>query len=127
MRGMSEPMTDGPVQQSIERHLRDALAPALLKVANESHMHSVPPGSESHFRVVVVADSFQGQPLVRRHRRVNQALRAELDAGLHALSIIALTPAQYEQRNGPLPATPTCRGGSVMDKEMAHVAEATRR
>ena len=126
MHGMSEPMTDGPVQQSIKHNLASALAPTLLQVSNESHMHSVPPGSESHFRVVVVAEAFEGQPLVRRHRRVNQALKAELDAGLHALSIIALTPAQYEERPGPLPASPSCRGGATVDEEMAHVAAAVR-
>ena len=123
-------MTDalpGPIQQSIERDLDDAFAPDLLEVANESNMHSVPEGSESHFRVVVVTESFAGQPLVKRHRRVNQALKAQLDAGLHALSIIALTPAQYEQRHGVLPESPRCRGGSAMDKEMDHVSEATGR
>ncbi len=123
-------MTDtlpGPVQQSIERDLEAAFSPALLEVADESGMHSVPAGSESHFRVVVVSDSFEGQPLVRRHRRVNQALKAQLDAGLHALSIVALAPAQYEQRHGVLPDSPRCRGGSRMDEEMAHVAEASGR
>ena len=112
MRGMSEPMTDGPVQQSIERHLRDALAPALLKVANESHMHSVPPGAESHFKVVIVSDAFEGTRTLGRHRSVNKTLKPQLDAGLHALSISALTKEQWVERGGVVPDSPLCHGGS---------------
>ncbi len=55
------------VQQSIQTKIAAALGPSHLEVVNESHMHSVPPGSESHFRVVVVSDRFEGLPLVRRH------------------------------------------------------------
>lgn len=122
----SSPPTPGPVQRSIEARLVAAFSPTLLEVTNESDMHSVPPGSESHFRVLVVTDQFDGQPLVKRHRGINKALQAELDAGLHALSIIALTPVQYVRRNGPLPSSPRCRGGSTMDKEMEHVDQVTR-
>ncbi len=102
----------GPVQQSIEAHLSAALAPQHLEVINESHMHSVPPGSESHFKVVVVSDSFSGTNRVQRHRLVNRALQAELDAGLHALSIHAWTPQQWVDQGGAVPASPPCLGGS---------------
>ncbi len=48
------------VQQNIETKIRSSLAPSHLEVIDESHMHSVPPGSESHFRVVVVSERFEG-------------------------------------------------------------------
>jgi stress-induced morphogen len=109
---MPTPRTSGPVQSSIEDALVDALAPWHLAVVNESHMHSVPPGSESHFKVVIVSDAFEGKPLVARHRAVNAALKPQLDAGLHALSISAHTRAQWEARGGVVPDSPLCRGGS---------------
>jgi len=48
------------VQDTIERKIAQSLTPAHLEVINESHMHNVPPGSESHFKVIVVADAFDG-------------------------------------------------------------------
>ena len=104
------------VQQQIETKLREALAPAQLDVANESHMHSVPAGSESHFRVVVVAAAFDGLRAVARHQRIYQLLSAELAGGVHALALHTYTPAEWQQRAGDAPASPNCLGGSKHDK-----------
>lgn len=101
----------GAIQTSITSKLSEALTPAHLEVINESDQHSGPPGRESHFRVVVVADAFEGQRLVGRHRLVNKTLEAELDAGLHALAIEALTPTQWAERNGVRMESPACGGG----------------
>ena len=49
------------IQQTIERKLEEGLEPEFLEVVNESHMHSVPPNSETHFRVTVVAPVFDGK------------------------------------------------------------------
>ena len=99
------------VQQSIQTKIAAALAPSHLEVVNESHMHSVPPGSESHFRVVVVSDRFAGLPLVRRHQTVNQILEGEFGDGLHALSMQTLTGAEWRDRGGQTRASPACHGG----------------
>lgn len=109
---MATPRTSGPVQSSIEDALLDAFEPWHLDVINESHMHSVPPGSESHFKVVVVSDAFDSARTLQRHRAINATLKPQLDAGLHALSIVALTKAQWTERGGVVPASPLCRGGS---------------
>ena len=75
-------------------------------------MHRVPPGSESHFRVIVVSPGFEGQTRVARHRQINTLL-AELLAGpVHALAVEAVTPAQWEQNGGPALTAPACRGGA---------------
>ena len=66
------------VQDGIESKIRTALDPTHLEVVNESHMHSVPPGSESHFRLVVVSDRFEGQTRVARHQTINRLLAGEL-------------------------------------------------
>jgi len=97
--------------ERIHDKLVEALAPAALEVRNESHMHSGP-ATESHFKVLVVAERFEGVPLVRRHRLVNEALAEELRGGVHALSIHAYTPEQWAQRGGEIPRSPPCRGGS---------------
>lgn len=106
---------DGPVQSAIEAKLVAAFAPIELRVFNESYMHSVPPGSETHFKVVVVSDAFAGQSPVARHRAVNGALGDEIGTALHALSIEARTPAEWQRLEGRTTASPPCRGGSKAD------------
>lgn len=105
------PTQGGPVEASLQAKLEAAFEPNELQVLNESHMHSGP-ALESHFKVVVVSAAFEGKNLISRHRLVNAAAREELDAGLHALSIIALTPEQWVERGGEVAASPLCGGGS---------------
>jgi stress-induced morphogen len=105
-------MSNTPIRDAIHDQLVRAFAPALLEVHNESDNHSVPRGSETHFKVVVVSEAFAGKPPVARHRAVNQALAEQLAGGVHALSIVALTPAQWADRGGVVPASPPCLGGS---------------
>ena len=66
------------LQEVIETKLQEHFEPEFLNVLNESYMHNVPAGSESHFKVVVVSDKFEGQRLIGRHRQVNQVLADEL-------------------------------------------------
>jgi stress-induced morphogen len=103
------------VQQRIVEKLTAALAPLHLDVMNESHMHSVAPGSETHFKVLVVSPAFESQSLVQRHRTVNDVLADELRAGVHALSIRALTPSQWEADGASGFRSPPCLGGSKAD------------
>jgi stress-induced morphogen len=101
-----------PMQDAIHDRLVSAFAPSVLEVINESSNHSVPPGSETHFKVVIVSEAFGGQSLVGRHRAVNHALAQQLAGGVHALSIQALTPEHWRERGGVVPASPPCLGGS---------------
>ena len=79
-------------------------------------MHNVPPGSESHFKVVVISDEFTGQRLLQRHQRVNQILADELANDIHALSIQALTPEEWDKKGGEIMPSPKCLGGNKLDK-----------
>ena len=45
-----------------------ALQPQVLQVEDESHMHSR--GKESHFKVLLVSDVFDGVRKVQRHQKV---------------------------------------------------------
>ena len=71
-----------------------------------------PKGSESHFKVVIVSAQFEGQALLSRHRAVNALLSEELEGPVHALSIKAKTPKQWDQTGGLVDASPQCLGGS---------------
>jgi stress-induced morphogen len=100
-----------PVTDAIRHKLTEAFRPTHLEVINESHMHSVPKDSETHFKVVVVSTTFEEvRAPLQRHRLINGTLAAELEGPVHALSIIAKSPSQWAN-NPSVPASPNCRGG----------------
>ncbi|MFC1237309.1 BolA/IbaG family iron-sulfur metabolism protein [Vibrio sp. DW001] len=99
-------------QEIIEKKLHNAFSPKHLQVVNESYMHNVPAGSESHFKVIVVSDEFDGLRLIARHRKINQLLAEELQDGLHALSIHTYTESEWLIESGLVPKTPDCLGGN---------------
>lgn len=99
-------------EELIRTKLSSVLEPLHLAVENESHMHSVKPGSETHFKVLVVSKVFLGLGHVDRHRRVNEILREEFAAGLHALSLRALTPEEWAGQMDAGFRSPPCLGGS---------------
>ncbi|HSH43492.1 MAG TPA: BolA family protein [Arenicellales bacterium] len=104
------------MQSRLEHKLRESLDPMHLEVINESHMHNVPEGSESHFKVVIVAEAFHNQPRIARHRRVNEAVAEELQSGIHAFSVNAMTPSEWFERGGGSIQSPPCLGGSKADR-----------
>ena len=100
-------------EQRLRQVLEKEFSPTLLGVENESHQHSVPPGSETHFKVLIVSEIFAGLGRVDRQRKVNEALAAEFKQGLHALTQKTLTPAEYEVQKDHLNfVSPACLGGS---------------
>ena len=103
------------IQESIERKITQSLTPAHLEVINESQMHNVPPGAESHFKVIVVADAFDGVTRIRRHQRINAILEKELKEDIHALSMQTMTPQEWTARGGQVLASPACLGGGKND------------
>ena len=100
------------VETDITEKLTSSLQPSHLEVINESHMHNVPPGSESHFKVVIVSDQFNGKMLVARHRMINKALAEELAGPIHALALHTMTPGEWSEKGGEAPSSPPCMGGS---------------
>ncbi|XP_078042601.1 DNA-binding transcriptional regulator BolA isoform X1 [Augochlora pura] len=110
LRNMSNVVQVNPIQLSIRKKLADFLNPSHIEVINESYMHNVPKGAETHFKVVVVSKEFVGKPLLKRHQMINNLLQAELQGGVHALSIVAKTPDQWEDGNKVSPS-PACMGG----------------
>ncbi len=91
-------MTLGPVGRQMEEALRAALSPEHLEIIDESARHAghagANPAGESHFHVIVVSQAFAGQPLVQRHRMVNEALGDLLRERVHALRVTARAPGE---------------------------------
>lgn len=86
----------GPVQQEMERLLKEAFSPTRLEVINDSakhHGHAGDDGSgESHFTVVIEAPDFAEKSRLERQRMVNRALGDIPGERVHALSIHASAP-----------------------------------
>ncbi|XP_077576335.1 bolA-like protein 1 isoform X1 [Stigmatopora nigra] len=114
-----------PVEGAIFAKLTAAFQPEHLEVRNESGAHAVPPGSESHFRVMVVSERFRGLTPLQRHRLVNETLKEELSARVHALAIQAKTPDQWRQ-DPAVARSPPCAGGSRGDATVEEKLKAGR-
>ena len=100
------------IAERIEQKLGLGIELDHLEVINESANHNVPSGSESHFKVVLVSEAFDGQRLLARHRKVNELLAAELREDIHALAIHTYTNAEWTERFGGAPLSPPCLGGA---------------
>jgi BolA family transcriptional regulator, general stress-responsive regulator len=82
----------------ITEKLTSAFSPQSLNVVDESHLHAGHAGSreggQTHYRVYIVSNAFQGKSRVDRHRMINTALAAELAGTVHALAIHAAAPGE---------------------------------
>lgn len=99
------------MQSQIETKLADELSIQHLEVLNESDNHNVPPGSESHFKLVIVAPEFDGKTLIKRHRLINSILADELKGQIHALAMHTYTEDEWNKVSGNAPMSPPCMGG----------------
>jgi BolA protein len=96
----------------IETKLLSAFSPLHLDVVNESNNHNVPPGSESHFKVIIVSNHFEEERLIKRHRAVNTILAVELAEKIHALALHTYTEKEWhEHYEANTPLSPNCLGG----------------
>lgn len=87
------------MKSSIAEKLTAALSPERLDVINESHLHAghkpeFDGEGETHIRVRIVSAAFAGMSRVARHRAINDLVKAEFDAGLHALAVEAAAPGE---------------------------------
>lgn len=93
----------------IEAKLTAAFAPTHCDVQCESHQHQVPAGSEMHFRVVLVSNSFIDVKKIKRHQQVYTLLAEEMAGPIHALALHLFTPREWE---GQAPTSPACLGAN---------------
>ena len=84
----------------LEGILRQAFAPTLLRVVDDSARHAghagARPEGETHYSVLIASDRFRGLSRVARSREVHRVLAAEFATGLHALALTLRTPEESE-------------------------------
>ena len=105
----------GPIESTITDKLAGEFNPQLLQVTNESYMHSVPAGSESHFKVVIVTDQFAGKRQVQRHQAIYAVLADELAGPIHALALHTYSADEWLESQGQAPESPQCLGANKSD------------
>ena len=94
------------IENQITEIINDKLSPSVLNIVNESFMHNVPTGSESHFKLIVVSDAFKDLSNVKRHQLVYRSLDKIMDE-IHALSIYAFDVNEYNE-NPVVIDSPNC-------------------
>ncbi len=100
------------VTETLTAKLKSKFNPIHFEIHNESHMHSVPPGSESHFRVVIASASFEGLSRLERQRLVNEVVKEELASSVHAFTQRLMTPAEWDKvKDSFQMQSPPCHGG----------------
>ncbi|MCW9710785.1 BolA/IbaG family iron-sulfur metabolism protein [Avibacterium sp. 21-586] len=98
------------VQQILEQKISQKFAPHFLHIENESHMHSSGRGADSHFKVVLVSDEFNGVRKVARHQMLYKLLGEELKNGIHALALHTYTLDEWQALEQQFPKSPNCLG-----------------
>jgi BolA protein len=83
---------------SIESKLKTALEPSHLEVIDESYLHNVEPGRESHVRIVAISKSFEGLNLVKRHQLIYSQIQEEISGPIHAISLHTFTEEEWREK-----------------------------
>lgn len=120
-RGAERPMYSGMMLK-----LKTALKPSRLLVIDESHLHRGhagvrdAQGPETHFKVEVVSERFEGTTRIERQRLIYKLLDQEFKEGLHALQLVCRTPAE-DSRHAPSTAASAAAKAQVT-KQKARAA-----
>jgi BolA protein len=79
------------MKERMERKLTDEFGPQSLEIIDESEDHrghgGYREGGETHFRIVMRAESLKGMSRVARQRAVMACVKAEMDERVHALAL----------------------------------------
>jgi acid stress-induced BolA-like protein IbaG/YrbA len=79
-----------PTPEQIESYIKQGIACSHIQVE----------GDGQHFFATIVSSDFAGKRLVQRHQLVYAAMGDRMKAEVHALSIKAFTPEEFEQSHG---------------------------
>jgi len=78
-----------PTPEQIEDYIKQGIVCAHIQVE----------GDGQHFFATIVSPEFEGKRLVQRHQLVYGAMGDRMKAEVHALSIKAFTPEEFEQNS----------------------------
>lgn len=89
---------------SIQDKLRSTFQPLVFEVQDHSHKHAGHSGSQAqgpaggkHLSVTMVSATFEGMPLMHRHRKVYALLAEELKYTIHALDLDLKAPSEVSE------------------------------
>lgn len=105
----------GPLEKILTQKLTDKFQPQELILQNESLTHGLPASAEKHFKLIIVSEKFAPLTRVARHRAIHDLLSTELKEQVHALSIQAFTPQEWEKSK--VHDSPECLGGGKHEKK----------
>ena len=89
-----------PRAQKIQHLLEESLAATRVAIHDDSQSHAGHAGAGAgggHFYATIVADVFSGKTPLQRHQLVYAALGDMMRSEIHALSIKAYTPTEFER------------------------------
>ena len=93
-------------KERIEKTLIEKFSPTKLEIINDSNNHSVKEGSETHFRIYIVSESFKNKTKVQTHQEIYKLFLNEMGDKhlnkLHSLSIFSYTLEEYEKNETSL-------------------------
>ena len=69
---------------------------SLIEAGFDDAIVKVMSGDNTHFEALVVAKEFEGKRSIARHQLVYKCLGALVGNEIHALSIRAMTPAEWQ-------------------------------
>ena len=88
-------MNKESIESTINKIINESYNPLYIELVNESFMHNVPRGSESHFKLVVVSNIFKNMTLIQRHKHIYSSLKTTMN-NIHALSINAFDIDEFK-------------------------------
>lgn len=97
------------IAEKIKTNLTNNLKPVFLNIKNESSLHHGSHGTETHFRIEIVSEAFQGKKMIERHQSVQNILKNELVL-VKAFSLYTFTVEEWEVQKMKLSKSPACRG-----------------
>ncbi|VAW49268.1 Cell division protein BolA [hydrothermal vent metagenome] len=96
------------LQSQIEKRVEGCFSVSYFTLKNESHLHSRGE-PESHFKMILVSNDFEGVSKVKRHQSVYKAL-LDIMLALHALALHLYTEQEWREQSN-IPVSPLCGGG----------------
>lgn len=89
------------IENRLKSLLEQGFDPECITIENQSALHhghlSSPDTGDSHFKITIVSDKFNGMSRLQRHQFVNTFVSSLFDEGLHALSLELLSPSEYNR------------------------------
>lgn len=86
--------------EKISRILNSKFSPQHLEINDETRFHQGHPGLREtdggHYHITIVSKKFTKKRPLERHRLVYEALQNELKENIHALSLKAYTPQEWQ-------------------------------